>query len=469
MLGSGCMLFLPDRSQPPVVALSGSIADLWAGNSSPSDPYLWILRAEKREVGQRVVLEFDVALLDGDGRGVGVELRDRCEPSDNGCAVWTPGFLATADLPESCELKWSAEQRDVNRSELSVMIVADVSGSMQPYARELISTLDAVSQAARERDGRVAIALFDNMWQLACTFEGGDCGASAVQDLLSSGKWWGGTSLWDASIHGLNHLRTEDPARERILVVISDGEDGGSVDTLEDFVSQALQAELAPLFIEVSADSASSALKHAALGSNGDYIDRPSMQNLSRYYAILERGIRSHLHVIGEIDCPEAKLADLMALTALAELPARGSSPAQRVSAHRPFVKVGPPSNCTPDHSSLLAVQFDLDESSTVVDQRLSNWLTVITERLDRFPGWRLDLYGEADGRGRLVHNRALSKARGEFVKAELIARGADPSRIRVVALGEGKVDTEETRPELRRVTFTWIELDESKRPPGCE
>lgn len=290
-----------------------------------------------------------------------------------------------------------------------------------------------------------------------------------MQDLLNSGSWWGGTSLWDASIHGLNHLRTEDPARERILVVVSDGEDGGSVDTLEDFVSQALQAELAPLLIEVSAEPASLALQQAALGSNGDYVDRPSMQNLSRYYAMLERGISSHLHVTGEIDCREAQLDDIVGLTALAELPARGSSPAQRVRADRPFVKVGPPSNCTPDQGHVLVVQFELNESDRVVDQRLSNWLTVVADRLDRFPGWRLDLYGEADGRGRLAYNRALSKARAEFVQAELVARGADPKRVRVVALGEGKVDTEETRPELRRVTFTWTELDAGKRPPGCE
>lgn len=143
LLGSGCMLFLTDRSRP-VAAPSGSIIDLWAGNSSPSDRYLWILRAEKRKEGRRVVLEFDVALLDGEGGRVEVELRERCEPGDDRCAVWTPGFIASVDLPESCELKWSAEQRKVSHSELSVMIVADVSGSMRPYARELLSTLDIV-------------------------------------------------------------------------------------------------------------------------------------------------------------------------------------------------------------------------------------------------------------------------------------------------------------------------------------
>jgi outer membrane protein OmpA-like peptidoglycan-associated protein len=103
---------------------------------------------------------------------------------------------------------------------------------------------------------------------------------------------------------------------------------------------------------------------------------------------------------------------------------------------------------------------FDSDELEPIGVAMLHEVVNVLQHRADIR---KLAIQGYADTRGSLEHNRALSMARAERVRAWLVEHGIAEERLVVVAAGESEpLEREGTEPahqQNRRVVFRVLEL----------
>lgn len=452
-------------------AASSASGSLWEGTPNPDQRFLWIMRAGKAARGRDLAIDFDVAFLDALGEPIGVDPSHACEVTEPDCIVWQVEALSADGSALPCELEIETSERVVPASELSVMLIADASGSMEPYRAQLVTAIDFLSQGIRDDVGHSAVALFDHDWAMACDFTDPSCGNHEVSELLDKFEWWGGTALWNAALLGLEHLGAESLDRERVLIAISDGADNSSLASHGDFVEKARELGVQPFFIDLGDGSGFDELIVAAITSDGGYISDATMPSLERVLAIIRRSLKSHYRVSLRLkSCnPDTTLEQVAGVRIRAELPPDDNGYAPVIQDSRPFLPIPRPTVCSPDTGSNLALLFERDKHTREINEKMDNRLRAIIDRINAFPGWRLELYGEADGPGSAAHNASLSRRRAEFVRKELKKRGADVRRIKVVALGEGDVDTDRVQPELRRVAFRWAPRTKDAPKPGCE
>lgn len=103
---------------------------------------------------------------------------------------------------------------------------------------------------------------------------------------------------------------------------------------------------------------------------------------------------------------------------------------------------------------------FDSDELEPIGVAMLHEVVNVLEHRKDIR---KLAIQGYADARGNLEHNKALSEARAERVRAWLIEHGIAEERLVVVGAGESELlETDGSEPahqQNRRVVFRVLEL----------
>ena len=114
----------------------------------------------------------------------------------------------------------------------------------------------------------------------------------------------------------------------------------------------------------------------------------------------------------------------------------------------------------TKRHYDLYGIHFDFDKATIQSDAQ--SLLDDIAKMLEDFPDWRLQIVGHTDATGDPAHNERLSGERAAAVKAALVSRGIEASRLESGGAGETKPvasnDTPEGRALNRRVELVRLE-----------
>lgn len=127
-----------------------------------------------------------------------------------------------------------------------------------------------------------------------------------------------------------------------------------------------------------------------------------------------------------------------------------------RCPATHPDFKVDTAGCVTAQRTSIAGVRFDPDSARLTAEGRST--LDGIAATLKEQSGFQVELAGHTDSVGSDAYNTLLSQQRAEAVRAYLIEKGADESRLTAVGYGESEPvasnDTEEGRNNNRRLEF---------------
>ncbi|MEA2479004.1 MAG: uncharacterized protein QOJ07_926, partial [Thermoleophilaceae bacterium] len=120
---------------------------------------------------------------------------------------------------EPVERRW----RERTERERPLVLVCDVSGSMEPYARMLVQYLQAAVEARRRVE---AFAFGTRLTRITHELRGRDPDAAVARAATAVADWSGGTRIGDA-LAELNREHARNVGRGGVVVVLSDGWDRG--------------------------------------------------------------------------------------------------------------------------------------------------------------------------------------------------------------------------------------------------
>ncbi len=118
--------------------------------------------------------------------------------------------------------------RQPGRRPRALVLVCDVSGSMEPYARMLLAYMQACVAARRRVE---AFAFGTRLTRVTGELRGKDPDAALARAAGAVADWSGGTRIGDA-LSALNREHAGRVGRGAIVVVLSDGWDRGDPDVL---------------------------------------------------------------------------------------------------------------------------------------------------------------------------------------------------------------------------------------------
>ena len=162
-------------------------------------------------------------------------------------------------------------------TKLQIAILVDVSESVRPrFRQEMADILELVSQTANLPEENLFIISFEGSHPVVLC--AGDCrGSHAVERLPAHAQ--GITPLFDTIVYAANFLAQHGDAQaEKILVVLSDGEDNLSGNSLGDTINASLRDEVQLDCIDVNKAGWSQgavALYKLASASGGRYFPPP--------------------------------------------------------------------------------------------------------------------------------------------------------------------------------------------------
>jgi uncharacterized protein with von Willebrand factor type A (vWA) domain len=125
---------------------------------------------------------------------------------------------------EPVERHW----REPTTKQRQVVLVCDVSGSMEPYARMLVQYMQAWVAARRRVE---AFAFGTRLTRLTRELAGRDADAAVARAAAAAADWSGGTRIGD-SIAELNRRHGRRIGRGSVVILLSDGWDRGDPEQL---------------------------------------------------------------------------------------------------------------------------------------------------------------------------------------------------------------------------------------------
>ena len=200
-----------------------------------------------------------------------------------------------------------ADLRFANRDELdlplSVMFCVDISGSMMGLDREALKTpLDLEAEAIREFVGqlsaadRVGLVIFSD-----AAYSVVDLTNDHQQLLRELGNLsaWGQTTLWDGIKVGIEDLVDDPVPSRKAMIVLSDGVDTNSLETLQTVLTLYEAEAMAEnkgfsIYTLALGDEVNrSALQQLAKKTGGLHFDSPSADDLNNVYQSILRQIQN--------------------------------------------------------------------------------------------------------------------------------------------------------------------------------
>lgn len=271
-------------------------------------------------------------------------------------------------------------------------------------------------------------------------------------DTADTRTYGGGTNLYDAVIRSVQELGDAPEGSRKILILFTDGGDGGSTATLEQAWLYARQNGVA-IYSIAFGPADREVLSNLSTYTGGRmyriYSSREFLPVFIDLYRRLTRYYRITYH---PPDC--ASLHTIRATLALPELDIDrlfGEGIYDR-SVLTPFDSVG--------SIAFVAIEFDYDRA-TIRPESDSKIIEVV-DILHRYPTMRLEIRGHTDDVGEEEYNQELSRRRAEAVADRIAAAGVGRDRLEVRGFGESRPlvpnDSEENRKKNRRTEFVVLE-----------
>jgi Ca-activated chloride channel family protein len=209
--------------------------------------------------------------------------------------------LTTSDLTI---LDNDQEQRAVTFFEhetnlpLNVAIIIDVSASVAERFSTEQGTIKSFIHTIARRSDSVNVFAFNDKVRLISRV---DNNWKAVSRSIKKLKPKGNTALYDAVVDGAHFLGDHDKPSRRIIIVITDGEENNSANTLDRSITAALRAESVVYAVNVSSDIAWDSdarhgewlLKRLADATGGAYFRSGQDGDLAGAFAKIRRDLRS--------------------------------------------------------------------------------------------------------------------------------------------------------------------------------
>ncbi len=174
----------------------------------------------------------------------------------------------------------------------SVCLVIDRSGSMTgtPLADAKAAAQDFVSFL--KASDEVAVIDFGSNVHVALERQQVGDQESAVLQAIDEIPCDGMTALWDAGIEAVDLLSKSEPNRTRMVILLSDGMNNASGNTVETLVDRARQSNVIVHTVALGLMADRDTLKRVADETNGAYNQAKSSKQLRGIYQNLGRSLR---------------------------------------------------------------------------------------------------------------------------------------------------------------------------------
>ncbi|MGH9658220.1 MAG: VWA domain-containing protein, partial [Bryobacteraceae bacterium] len=179
---------------------------------------------------------------------------------------------------------------------VSLGLVIDTSASMRDKGERVAAAALALVKASKP-DDEVFLVTFADSPSLEVDFTGD---LRALQQGLARIRYSGGTAMRDALAVALDHVKDRRQKDKRILLVITDGHDNASVESLDRLIRSAQQSEVLVYAIGILGDEAPSlaaqarrALDALARATGGSALYPSQLAGIERFAPAIAREIRS--------------------------------------------------------------------------------------------------------------------------------------------------------------------------------
>jgi VWFA-related protein len=181
---------------------------------------------------------------------------------------------------------------------LNVAILIDVSSSVAYHFSTEQSTIKSfIHTIARPTDSVTVFAFNDHIRAISRV----DNNWKAISRRIKRLKPEGNTAIYDAIVEAADFLQKDDRLSRRMIIVITDGEENNSANTLDSSIAHALKAECAIYAVNVSsapeydsdAKEGERMLKHLTDATGGNYFRSEAEGDVSGAFARIRRELRS--------------------------------------------------------------------------------------------------------------------------------------------------------------------------------
>jgi uncharacterized protein YegL len=173
-------------------------------------------------------------------------------------------------------VKSLAIRREQNEQFRSIVILLDVSKSMQPYIEEVRRGTAGIVRTLLD-DDEVAVLSFSDETKTILQLDTMSENQNDINSALLMVKAEGQTALWDGIADSIDMLQREATYNSRVVIVLTDGEDNKSRRfSSQDQVIYYAKNRMHPvsiIIIGVGRGIDSKALRELALGTKGSFIE----------------------------------------------------------------------------------------------------------------------------------------------------------------------------------------------------